>query len=118
MQNPGPSYIACTEDSVTRYVNTESQSSGHEANVSQRQHVVENPHNNNELERRRILRGACLIDSDDNNEDKTLQPQTQVQNHADTWRTRFSGNEPGAKSNPTAICHAPNPSIFDEITWS
>ena len=84
MQNPGPSYISYTEDSVTRYVNTGPPSPGHNVSVSQRQHVVKNPHNNNELERRRILKRACLIDSDDDDEDETLQPQTQVQNLADT----------------------------------
>ena len=61
------------------------------------------------------MREVGLANSDDNEANGTLQPQAKDQNPVDTLRTRFSGNEPGAKSNPTAVCHAPNSSLIDEI---
>ena len=98
--------MANTEESVARYVSTGSP--GHSANVSQEQHIVETPHDKNELERRKILEAAGLADSDDDETNETIQPQARTQNLVDTWRTRFSGNEPGAKNNRTAVCHTPN----------
>ena len=106
MQEPGPSYLANTEDLATRYESTGPLSSGHNAGVGQEQHIIESLHSNNKLERRRILREVGLEDSDDDEANGTLQPQVTDQNPQDTLRTRFSGNEPGAESNHTAVCHA------------
>ena len=67
------------------------------------------------------MREVGIEDSDNDEANGTLQPQftenTGItdQNSGDTLRTRFSGNEPGADSNLTAVCHTPNSSLINEI---
>ena len=83
--------------------------------------MIGNLQNDNQSERRRILRGVVLEDSNNEETNGTLQPQFTEnvritdQNSRDTLRTRFSGYEPGAESNLTAVCHTPNSILHDEI---
>ena len=85
------------------------------ADVGQEQCIVETQHDRNEIERKKILEATGLADSDDDETNETVQPQTSAQNIVDTWRTRFSGYEPDSNYNHTAICHAPIYNLMDKI---
>ena len=77
------------------------------ADVGQEQCVTETQHERNERERKKIIEACGLADSDDDETNETVQPQTSAPNIIDTWRTRFSRYKPDPNYNSTAVCHAP-----------
>ena len=119
MEKPGPYLTSPQRNTVitqkppTGYVDTGSPELS--ADAGQEQCVTETQHERNERERKKIIEACGLADSDDDETNETVQPQTSAPNIVDTWRTRFSRYKPDPNYNSTAVCHAPIYNLTDEI---